>query len=55
MEFGEFLLKQICGVPMGSIPAPDLASLALSVDEYQFVDRMFTAKAYSLLRKLNHM
>jgi hypothetical protein len=55
IEFGDFILRQKCGVPMGSIPAPDFANLALAVDEFKFVQRMIKDKNRIILRKLNFM
>jgi hypothetical protein len=55
IEFGEFILKQICGVPMGSIPAPDFANLSLAVDEFRFVQKMKKENNKAILRKLNFM
>ena len=55
IEFGRSVLHQKCGVPMGSIPAPDLANLALSVDEFRFVQRMRRERNIRILRKMNHM
>ena len=40
VEFGDLVLRQICGIPMGSIPAPDFANLSLAVDEFRFVKSM---------------
>ena len=55
IEFGSFILRQKCGVPMGSIPAPDFANLALAVDEFKFVQKMRNENNRSILRKLNFM
>ena len=55
IEFGNFVLRQKCGVPMGSIPAPDLANLALSVDEFRFVLKMRKDRNFGILRKMNYM
>ena len=55
IEFGHFILRQKCGVPMGSIPAPDFANLALAVDEYKFVKKMISVKNRLILQKLNFM
>jgi hypothetical protein len=35
IQFGDFVLRQKCGVPICFIPAPDLANLALAVDEFR--------------------
>ena len=32
IEFGSLILRQVIGIPMGAIPAPDFANLALAVD-----------------------
>ena len=40
---------------MGSIPAPDMANLALAVNEFRFVKRLLQGKAYPILKKLDHM
>ena len=53
--FGNYVLKQIKGVPMGAIPSPDLANLSLSVDEYRFVEEKLKAKAFVLLRRMNRI
>ena len=55
IEYGLFLLKQIGGIPMGSIPAPDLANLCLAVDEFRYVKSLLSIKNYPLLRKLNNV
>ena len=55
IEFGLFFLKQICGIPMGSIPAPDLANLCLCVDEFRFVKSTLALKNYALLNKLSNV
>jgi hypothetical protein len=55
IEFGDCILRQKCGVPMGSIPAPDFANLALAVDEFKFVQKMIKEKNRIILRKLNFM
>lgn len=53
--FGNFFLKQICGIPMGSIPAPDFANLCLSVDEFRSVKSLITQKNFPMLRKMNNV
>ena len=55
IEFGCFFLCQIKGIPMGSIPAPDIANLCLSVDEFRFVKSCIRNKNFALLRKLNEV
>ena len=55
VRFGSLILQQIKGIPMGSIPAPDMANLALAVDEFRFVKRLLQGKAYPILKKLDHM
>jgi hypothetical protein len=55
IEFGLFFLRQICGIPMGSIPAPDFANLCLSVDEFRFIKSNLTLKNYALLTKMNNI
>ena len=55
IEFGLFFLRQICGIPMGSIPAPDFANLCLSVDEFRFIKSNITLKNYALLTKMNNI
>ena len=35
--FGNLCFLQICGIPMGMIPAPQIAKIGLSIDEYEFV------------------
>ena len=54
VEFGSLILKQIVGIPMGSIPAPDFANLALAVDEYKFVKKMLHDQNFPVLNKLNN-
>ena len=53
IEFGCFFLKQVCGIPMGSIPAPDIANLCLSVDEFRFVKSCLALRNFPLLKKMN--
>ena len=55
IHFGNYVLRQIKGVPMGAIPSPDLASLSLSVDEYRFVSEKLKVKAFAILRKMNQV
>ena len=55
IEFGSFFLCQMNGIPMGSIPAPDIANLCLSVDEFRFVKSCLKNKNFTLLRKLNEV
>jgi hypothetical protein len=55
IEFGVFFLKQICGIPMGSIPAPDLANLCLAVDEFRYVKSLICLKNFPLLLRLNNV
>ena len=55
ISFGNYVLRQIKGVPMGAIPSPDLASLSLSVDEYRFVSEKLKVKAFAILRKMNQV
>lgn len=55
VEFGSLVFRQICGIPMGSIPAPDFANLALAVDEFRFVKKMLKDKMYSILTKMNFL
>ena len=55
VEFGNLLLKQNKGIPMGSIPAPDFANLALAVDEYKYIKNMISISNYRITRKLNKM
>ena len=53
IEFGSLIPKQIRGIPMGSIPAPNFANLALGVGEYKFVKAKIVEKNCQLLRKMN--
>ena len=55
VEFGNLILRQICGIPMGSIPAPDFANLSLAIDEYRFVKNMIKEKRFNILVKLNNL
>ena len=55
VEFGDLILRQICGIPMGSIPAPDFANLSLAVDEFRCVKKMLRDRSYSVLTKMNYM
>jgi hypothetical protein len=55
VEFGDLILRQICGIPMGSIPAPDFANLALAVDEFRFVKSMIKDKRFDILAKMNNV
>ena len=53
VEFGNLILRQIRGIPMGSIPAPEFANLALAVDEFRFVTKILKDKMYNVLAKMN--
>ena len=55
VKFGNFIFKQICGIPMGMIPAPGFAKLGLGVDEYRFTTKLIREKKIDVLRKLINM
>ena len=55
IEFGNLIVRQICGIPMGSIPAPDFANLALAVDEFRFVKNMIKDRMFHILAKMNSL
>ena len=55
VEFGNIILRQIKGISMGSITAPDFANASLAVDEYRFVKDQLKCKNYQLLEKFNYL
>ena len=51
--FGEFVLRQTIGIPMGLAPAPQMANGTLQKEEYSFQEHM-TRTNYSVAKSLNH-
>ena len=55
IKFGKLIFRQICGIPMGMIPAPGLAKLGLGIDEFSYCSRMVREKKTDILKKLINM
>ena len=55
VKFGNLIFLQICGIPMGMIPAPGFAKLGLGVDEYKYCTKLVKDKRIDILRKLENM
>ena len=55
IKFRNFVFRQICGIPMGMIPAPNFAKLGLSVDEFKYCSKLLKDKKTDILRKLINM
>ena len=55
VKFGKLVFRQICGIPMGMIPAPGFAKLGLGVDEYRFCSKLVREKRIDVLRKMSNL
>ena len=55
IKFGNLVFKQICGIPMGMIPAPGFAKLGLGVDEFKYCTKLVKDKKTDLLKRLINM
>ena len=55
IKFGNFVFKQICGIPMGMIPAPGFAKLGLGVDEFKYCTKLVKDKKTDILKRLINM
>jgi hypothetical protein len=55
IKFGNFIFRQICGIPMGMIPAPGFAKLGLGVDEFRYCSKLIKDKRTDILKKLINM
>ena len=55
IKFGNFIFRQICGIPMGMIPAPGFAKLGLGVDEFKYCSKLVKDGKIDILRKLINM
>jgi hypothetical protein len=55
VKFGNLIFKQICGIPMGMIPAPGFAKLGLGVDEFRYTSQLVKDKKVDILRRLINM
>lgn len=55
IKFGNLIFRQICGIPMGMIPAPGFAKLGLGVDEFLYCSKLLKDKKTNILRKLINM
>ena len=55
IKFGNFIFRQICGIPMGMIPAPGFAKLGLGVDEFKYCSKLVKDNKTDILRKLINM
>ena len=55
VKFGNLIFRQICGIPMGMIPAPGFAKLGLGVDEYKFCNKLVRDKRIDLLKKMMNL
>ena len=51
--FGDVVLRQIVGIPMGLPPAPQMANGTLQKEEFAFQERM-TKTNYAIAKSLNH-
>ena len=51
---GDFLFRQVIGIPMGTDCAPFLANLYLYSYEYQWLVKKYENKEFDILRKFNY-
>ena len=55
VKFGNWIFRQICGIPMGMIPAPGFAKLGLGVDEFEFCKKLIKDGRIDILRKMANL
>ena len=55
IKFGKLIFRQICGIPMGMIPAPGLAKLGLGIDEFNYCSKMVRDGRIDVLKRLINM
>jgi sulfur relay (sulfurtransferase) DsrC/TusE family protein len=55
VKFGSLIFRQICGIPMGMIPAPGFAKLGLGIDEFNYCSKLLKDKRIDILKKLINM
>ena len=55
IKFGDLVFRQICGIPMGMIPASGFAKLGLGVDEFRYCSKLVKEKNPDILKKLINM
>ena len=55
VKFGSLIFRQICGIPMGMIPAPGFAKLGLGIDEFNYCSKLMKDGRIDILKKLINM